>query len=1742
MTISNNTISDCQGVASSDGSGSSAIAVWDDPSTQATITGNTMTNNSIGVAVVAYTGGTNDPKVVIGNGNLFDGGDYGVSFETWGPAYSPDVTFTGVSTFKGQLNSAIYINDGISAGSTIDISTAVFKTSGGSTITDNFAKEDLVVHAIDGTNRGLVRWNSTNLYVTSNSFVDPFTTPSIQRAMSVASDGDQVNVAAGTFVENGQVVINKNLSIVGADKATTIIKPAQNTGTDGDDRGWFLVSSDKTFNMSDVTLDGNGKLINIGILSHGHGTINNCILKNLGYNPSSDYAGRGVAFYNYNMTISNNTLSNIGRIGIYMNGTGITNATITGNTFTGKGPGDWLDYGIEVEGGANATITHNKVTDCKGIASVDNSGSAGFLATTYFAPGTQSTIEYNDFQNNSVDLAVGYDETDVTTVVAHNNSFTGSDFGVSTTAPPVNATCNWWGTANGNAIQTKTEGTVTYNGWLSSGGDSDSGPGFTPTGSCNGTPVAITLSSASNVSCPGTSTGAIDISVSGGSGSYAYTWSPTGASTQDLTGIAVGSYQVTVTDVTYGSTATLTQVIGTTNTLPGITTPSNQTLATAGGACTRTATWTPTVTGTPPPSVSYVFSGATTASASGDGSGSAFNKGVTYVTLTASNGCSPDATASFTITVNDTEKPSVSFANGTQNKDVALGTCAYPASSTEFDPTSVSDNCFGTTLGWALSGATTASGSTTLAGTSFHKGTTTVLWTVTDASSNTNTCTFNVVVTDPSNIYVNDASTTGDSFTYAAGNDGSGDGSKCSPYATVAHAVSVATSGSTIHVDAGTYDEQLVIDGKNLTIQGTGATTIIRPSAPSKLTAFHTYTTGVFPGWEGIVMAGVVVVKNTSSTTLKDFKVDGVNVTSLPTGSNRLAGVVFGESSGTIDNLTINTIKTTGYNDRTYGIDLSAVSGTHNIEVKNCSISDWARNGIQAMGASLTANIHNNVLVGPGTIGPANVPNGIVFIYQVGGNATSNDIRNSGYIGSQWKSAGIMVYGQVATGIILESNNIYNIDNAISLAMNSNDVIVRKNNLHNNEIGVHLEDGTTNNSITQNAINGNSIAGINLNNDGVPGTGNVAHYNNLSGNQTGTVNLDVTKTFDATSNYWGCPTTSGKVSYFSYYSSCSGDPGSFSFGPVVSNITAGATISSICSGSSTTIYASGGSDYVWSNSLGLGSSKVVSPTTSTTYSVTGKDSHGCAGAFASVSVTVSAAPTVTIENLVGGSGTVVLGNSRTLTAGGASSYLWNNGSTNNTITVSPTANTTYSVVGTTTGGCTGSTTYSITVASVSAGANRFICNGSNTVVAATVSGITATSYAWSAPGMTSQSFTASPQVTTTYTVTVNNDPSLHASVTIYVNPKPVANQGPNITIAPSGTGTLLGSASSGTAPYAYSWTTTGGSIIGSPNTPTPTVAAAGTYAILVTDAYGCSSNPASALVNIASSGYTVSGNVAYYLGAVNPQMHNVTVTLIGPSNFTTTTPATGNGNYQFLGIPNGTYTVYLSSSKPWGGVTSADIVAIQNHYKSPPTLLKGIKHIAADVMNPGTTATVIAEDRDLVNSRRLNPAVTFPNTGDWVFTRIDDAANDPASGPFIYANSIGFSNITLVVNNAIVSQDFRALCYGDVDASYTGVKDNENAVINFNTTNGLDLSNFPNPFAGQTTIRFTVPVEGKITVTVQTLLGAPVATINDPDDYEGIHNLTFNRQGLAPGVYLYTVRLKTSDDAFIQTGKMIIVN
>jgi len=277
--------------------------------------------------------------------------------------------------------------------------------------------------------------------------------PSIQAAVAAAAAGQTIIVGPGTLVEDGQIVIDKNLTIKGQNPGKPVVKPNQNTSNSGDAKGWFLVNAGVVFDMENLVLDGSGKLVYQAIRQKGSGSVTGVDFKNILYNESGpDYSGVAMAaFGDGPVDVNGCTFENIGRVGVLYFGSGVAGSVFANNTYTGKGPGDWLDYGVEFGAGATGTITGCTITDCNGIASVDGSTSAGILVTTYYGEGTEAIITENNITNNTTGIAIGYDDSDTSVVLARRNKIAGNIEEGMDTKPntSVDAELNWWGHASG---------------------------------------------------------------------------------------------------------------------------------------------------------------------------------------------------------------------------------------------------------------------------------------------------------------------------------------------------------------------------------------------------------------------------------------------------------------------------------------------------------------------------------------------------------------------------------------------------------------------------------------------------------------------------------------------------------------------------------------------------------------------------------------------------------------------------------------------------------------------------------------------------------------------------------------------------------------------------------------------------------------------------------------------------------------------------------------------------------------------------------------------------------------------------------------------------------------------------------------------------------------------------------------------------------------------------------------------
>lgn len=72
------------------------------------------------------------------------------------------------------------------------------------------------------------------------------------------------------------------------------------------------------------------------------------------------------------------------------------------------------------------------------------------------------------------------------------------------------------------------------------------------------------------------------------------------------------------------------------------------------------------------------------------------------------------------------------------------------------------------------------------------------------------------------------------------------------------------------------------------------------------------------------------------------------------------------------------------------------------------------------------------------------------------------------------------------------------------------------------------------------------------------------------------------------------------------------------------------------------------------------------------------------------------------------------------------------------------------------------------------------------------------------------------------------------------------------------------------------------------------------------------------------------------------------------------------------------------------------------------------------------------------------------------------------------------------------------------------------------------FQNYPNPFNPSTTIKFSIPNSGFVTLKIYDLIGREIETIINENRTAGIHEEVFNSSSLASGMYFYSIEFGNS--------------
>jgi hypothetical protein len=366
----------------------------------------------------------------------------------------------------------------------------------------------------------------------------------------------------------------------------------------------------------------------------------------------------------------------------------------------------------------------------------------------------------------------------------------------------------------------------------------------------------------------------------------------------------------------------------------------------------------------------------------------------------------------------------------------------------------------------------------------------------------------------------------------------------------------------------------------------------------------------------------------------------------------------------------------------------------------------------------------------------------------------------------------------------------------------------------------------------------------------------------------------------------------------------------YSFQPF--SITNGYTIAAsgattMCSGNSATLTASGGATtWTWSPGAVTTQTDIVTPATTTIYTVSGSYSN-CVKT-ATVQVTVNLTPTLTANST-----TICSGGQATLIASGAPNYSWSTTQTTSVINVSPVSTTVYTVQGIN-GPCISSKQVTVTLGAalgiVPIATSTMFCSGNS----ATITASGASTYTWLPGNMSGPSVTVTPNTTTTYTISGTAATCTgQANIMITVNTTPtITPSTASPTVCVPGPGTNL----SATGASTYTWNP--GNLSGSPVSINPAV----------TTVYTCVGSSTAGCTDTKTVQVTVNGMPNVIVASSNPSLCIGSIGSVFSTGATSYTWQPGNLSGSTPNISQSSTTTYTCYGEANGCVNTATITIV----------------------------------------------------------------------------------------------------------------------------------------------------------------------------------------------------------------------
>jgi gliding motility-associated-like protein len=520
----------------------------------------------------------------------------------------------------------------------------------------------------------------------------------------------------------------------------------------------------------------------------------------------------------------------------------------------------------------------------------------------------------------------------------------------------------------------------------------------------------------------------------------------------------------------------------------------------------------------------------------------------------------------------------------------------------------------------------------------------------------------------------------------------------------------------------------------------------------------------------------------------------------------------------------------------------------------------------------------------------------------------------------------------------------------------------------------------------------------------------------------------------------------------------------------------------ICIGETVVVNAQGALTYTWNQGLGIGQSHNVSPTSTTTYTVTGTDANGCENTD-QTTVNVNQLPSITASVDV----SICEGESTTISANGGDSYIWNQGLGNGqSHSVSPTSTTTYTVTGTnTTTTCANTASVTVTVnpnPTINAGADVSVCAGQNVTLNAT-SNLPSTNIVWNP--LVSNGVPFAPTATGTYTATVTN-PTTGCSnsdqVLVTVNALPV------ISVSASNPSICIGSSTTLTATGGTSYTWNQGLTDGPTHTVSPTVTTS--YVVTGSNLAGCTSTQ-NVVVTV--------NNLPIVVASVDTTICAGQIAVLSATGATSYTWNNGAGTGSPVFVTPTTTTTYTVTGTDGNGCTNSDQVVVT-------VVASPVPSFTADITSSTTPLNVVFTN----NSTNAEGYIWNLGNGTAPYTVL---SNDSQNGTYTV---VGVYDVILTAYN-----------------QYCSINDTIQVEVIPFTNAFIYIPNVFTPNGDDSNDEWWIQVENgkEIAVQVFNRWGNLMIEMNDfTTKWDG----NFNGNEASEGTYFYKYRIVGDDDGVLE--------